>query len=111
MVQKGSGEFEITSNKDIIVTGKMTFPQPTDQFMLTPSNIEVNNNNVQLSNSDIYSEFQHRGHKYTGLFKTVKNIILTEEGSQGVIQWNDRWTMFLEAMIQQQLLQVSFYRM
>ncbi|CAG9765257.1 unnamed protein product [Ceutorhynchus assimilis] len=104
MVQKGSGEFEITSNKEIIMTGKMTFPQANEPFMVEPSKIEIGEDNIQLTGSDVYSELQHRGHKYSGLFKTIKSLVITEEGSSASIQWNNKWTMFLEAMIQQQLL-------
>ncbi|KAL1508883.1 hypothetical protein ABEB36_003705 [Hypothenemus hampei] len=104
MVQKGSGKFEITSNKEIIVTGKMTFPQPTEQYMLESTKIEVGDDHVDLSGSDVYNELQHRGHKYAGLFKAIKNLTLLEKGSVANIQWNNKWTMFLEAMIQQQCL-------
>lgn len=107
MVQKGSGEFEITSNKEIIMSGRMTFPQANEKFMVEPSNVEIGEDYVQLTGNDVYSELQHRGHKYSGLFKTIKGLTLTEAGSSSTIQWNNRWTMFLEAMIQQQLLQVS----
>lgn len=105
MVQKGSGDFEITSNKEIIMSGTMTFPQPNEKFMLEPTVLESGEDNVHLSGNDIYNELQHRGHKYSGLFKTIKSLSISEEGSSAVIQWNNKWTMFLEAMIQQQLLQ------
>uniref|UniRef100_A0AAR5P2C7 Malonyl-CoA:ACP transacylase (MAT) domain-containing protein n=1 Tax=Dendroctonus ponderosae TaxID=77166 RepID=A0AAR5P2C7_DENPD len=105
MVQKGSGEFEISSNKDIIVTGRMTFPQANEKFMVEPNNIKIDGDHVKLLGSDVYSELQHRGHKYSGLFKSIKSLVLSEEGSSTSIQWNNKWTMFLEAMIQQHLFQ------
>ncbi|KAJ8967373.1 hypothetical protein NQ314_002933 [Rhamnusium bicolor] len=111
MVQKGSGEFEILSDKDIIMTGRMTFPQADDKFLLDPIKSELIEENVKLSGSDIYNELQHRGHKYFGQFKAIKGLTITEEakteflcGSTSVIQWNNKWTMLLEAMIQQQIL-------
>ncbi|XP_066247499.1 fatty acid synthase-like [Euwallacea similis] len=107
MVQRGSGEFEISSGKDIIVTGKLTFPQPSDQFMLNTNNVEDEEDSVELSGSEVYNELHHRGHKYTGIFKAIKSITLTEKGSIGVAQWNNQWTTFLEAMIQQKLLQAG----
>lgn len=109
MVQKGSGEFEISSNKDIIVTGRMTFPQANEKFMVEPNNIQIDENHVKLLGSDVYSELQHRGHKYSGLFKSIASLVLTEEGSSASIQWNNKWTMFLEAMLQQHLFQVIVF--
>ncbi|XP_066149955.1 fatty acid synthase-like isoform X1 [Euwallacea fornicatus] len=107
MVQRGSGEFEISSGKEIIATGRMIFPQPTDQFMLKPSAVDDVDDGVELSGSDIYNEFQHRGHKYSGVYKAIKSLTLTENGSKGVVQWNNRWTTLLDAMIQQKLLQAG----
>ncbi|KAJ8961709.1 hypothetical protein NQ318_021309 [Aromia moschata] len=101
MVQKGSGEFEILSDKDIIMTGRMTFPQEGDQFLVDTTKPDIQDENVQLSGSDVYNELQHRGHKYSGQFKLMKNLILTEKST---VQWNNKWTSLLEAMLQQQAL-------
>ncbi|CAH0563662.1 unnamed protein product [Brassicogethes aeneus] len=107
MIQKGSGDFEILSQNDILVTGRMTFPQATDKFLAEATDIEILEDNIQLSGSDVYNEFHHRGQKYSALFKTIKSLTLSEEGSVSVIQWNSKWALFLEAMIQQQLLQAG----
>lgn len=80
MVQKGSGEFEIVSNKDILVTGKIVFPQADDEFMLEPELVETVEGAVELTSSDFYNELQHRGHKYSGDFKAVKSVALSEQG-------------------------------
>lgn len=80
MIQKGSGEFEILSGDDIIVTGKVTVPATGDKFLIDVYDLEVTKDSVQLGGGDVYSEFQHRGHKYTGLFKSIKTLNLTEEG-------------------------------
>lgn len=81
MIQKGSGDFEIISGTDILVTGRMTFPQANDQYMIEASEIEISEDNVQLSGSDVYNEFHHRGQKYSALFKTIKSLTITEEGN------------------------------
>lgn len=81
MIQKGSGEFEILSGDDIIVTGKVTVPATGDKFLIDVYDLEVTKDAVQLSGNDVYSEFHHRGHKYTGLFKSIKTLNLTEEGA------------------------------
>lgn len=80
MIQKGSGEFEILSGDDIIVTGKVTVPGTGDKFLIDVYDLEVTKELVQLGGGDVYSEFQHRGHKYTGLFKSINALNLTEEG-------------------------------
>lgn len=80
MVQKGSGEFEVVSNRDILVTGKIVFPQADDEFMLEPEIVTIGNDYVELSSSDVYNEMQHRGCKYTGAFKSLKSVKLVEDG-------------------------------
>lgn len=78
MIQKGSGEFEILSGDDIIVTGKVTVPAQGDKFLID-SDVELPKETVQLSGADVYSELAHRGHKYSGLFKSIKSLTLSEE--------------------------------
>lgn len=105
MIQKGSGDFEILADNEIVVTGRMTFPNAADKFMIDPIPVEITKSNVEISASDIYNEFQHRGHRYSGSYKAIKSITLCEEGSVAVAQYNSNWALFLEAMIQQHLLQ------
>ncbi|XP_044760998.1 fatty acid synthase-like [Coccinella septempunctata] len=107
MIQKGSGSFEVLADGEIVVTGKMTFPLSTDKFMQEDTEIQLTDEYVQLSGNDIYNEFQHRGYKYSGPFKTIKNLTITEEGSIGTLQWNGKWHMFLEGIFQQYLLQAG----
>lgn len=80
MIQKGSGSFEVLADGELVVSGKMTFPLSTDKFMHEDTDIQLNDEYVQLSGNDIYNEFQHRGYKYSGPFKTIKNLKITEEG-------------------------------
>lgn len=80
MIQKGSGEFEILSGDDIILTGKISIPAAGDKFLIEDTGINVNDDAIQLSGSDVYSEFVHRGHKYSGLYKSIKSLTLAEEG-------------------------------
>ncbi|EEZ97866.2 fatty acid synthase [Tribolium castaneum] len=105
MIQKGSGDFEIIAGNDILVTGTLTFPNPADKFMIDPIKVEVSDDNVRLSGTDVYNEFQHRGHKYSGQYKSIKSLVVCENGSVSLAQWNNKWTMFVEAMIQQHLFQ------
>ncbi|CAH2007391.1 unnamed protein product [Acanthoscelides obtectus] len=104
MVQRGSGEFEVLSKGEVLVSGKMTFPMSDDKFLLDPGTIEIGTGNVQLSQIDIYSEFQHRGHKYSGVFKKIKGLTMCEEGSIAIVEQQDKWVPLLESMLQQYLL-------
>ncbi|KAG5891274.1 hypothetical protein JTB14_019644 [Gonioctena quinquepunctata] len=46
---------------------------------------------------------QHRGHKYSGMFKTLKNLTVCEDGTVSTVEWKSKWTYLMEAMFQQQL--------
>ncbi|RZB84952.1 fatty acid synthase, partial [Asbolus verrucosus] len=105
MIQKGSGDFEILAGTTIIATGRLTFPNPGDKFMIDPIEVKVKETDVQLSGNDIYNEFYHRGCKFSGHYKSIKNLTICEKGSVAVTQWNNKWAMFIEAMIQQHLFQ------
>lgn len=83
MIQKGSGEFEIVSGDDIIVTGKVTIPAQGEQFLID-SDVELPEKRIELTGADVYNEFYHRGHRYSGLFKSIKSLSLTEEGEESL---------------------------
>lgn len=102
MIQKGSGEFEIVSGDDIVVTGKVTVPAQGEKFFVN-SDVELPQERIKLTGEDVYSEFHHRGYKYSGFFKTIKSLALTEEGSISTVEWKNTWQFLLEAMIQQVL--------
>lgn len=80
MIQKGSGDFEVLSGDVLVMSGTVKLPEPTDQFLVSVSEISVGENSIKLTSSDIYSEFQHRGHKYSADFKPIKFLNLTENG-------------------------------
>ncbi|KAH0814014.1 hypothetical protein GEV33_008777 [Tenebrio molitor] len=105
MIQKGSGDFEILAGEDILVTGRLTFPNPADKCLGNFIDVEIDKNHIQLSGSDVYNEFQHRGYKYSGQYKTIKNLTIGEDGSVAITQWTNKWAPFVEAMIQQHLFQ------
>ncbi|KAF5286879.1 hypothetical protein FQA39_LY00412 [Lamprigera yunnana] len=103
MVQKGSGEFEISSGDELIGTGIVRTPE-SEKLFAEMYKIEIDPSTIQLSHSDIYNEFYHRGHVYSGTYKGIKGITLTEEGSIAQTQWNNNWWHFIELMLQQCLL-------
>lgn len=105
MVQKGSRQFEILSGEEIVVTGTIKMYQPNEEIFSTNRNVDITDGDaVQMSGNEIYHEFKHREHKYGGLFKAMKSVTITEEGSVATSRWDDNWSAFLEAMIQQYLL-------
>jgi hypothetical protein len=105
MIQKGSGDFEVLAGEDILVTGRLTFPNPADKCLGNFIDVEIDKDHIQLSGSDVYNEFQHRGYKYSGQYKTIKNLTIGEDGSVAITQWVNKWAPFVEAMIQQHLFQ------
>lgn len=107
MIQKGSGEFEILAGTNVIITGRLTFPQANDKYMIDSTKIDQSGDTILLSADDVYSELYHRGYKYSGYYKTIKNLTVSERGSVGVVQWNNKWTSLIEAMLQQHFLQAG----
>lgn len=105
MIQKGSGDFEILAGNEIIVTGRLTFPNSADKYMIDPIKVETSANDVRLSGADVYNEFQHRGHKYSGMYKSIKSLTISENGSIIEVNPTNKWMVILEAMIQQHLFQ------
>ncbi|KAF5305398.1 hypothetical protein FQR65_LT07724 [Abscondita terminalis] len=103
MVQKGSGEFEVSSGNQLIGTGVIRIPE-SEKIFADTYEIEVDEKSIKLSSKDVYSEFSHRGHMYSAPYKGVKQIILTEEGSISKLEWNNNWWHFIELMLQQCLL-------
>lgn len=78
MVQKGSGDFEISSGNELIGTGIIRTPESEKMFAEVFKLNETDS--LQLAEDDIYSEFHHRGHKLGGNYKKIKHLKLTNEG-------------------------------
>lgn len=105
MVQKGSGRFEISAHETLLMTGKIRFPPSMDNCEVEPADVELTDDDVvHLTANDVYNELHHRGHKYSGQFKHIKGLTIAAKGSVSVSQWNLKWNVFLESMIQQALL-------
>lgn len=80
MVQKGSRQFEILSGNEIIVTGTIKLLQSTDEIFASQKSLYINDDDTHLTGNEVYHEFKHRGHKYSGAFKAIKSVAVTEEG-------------------------------
>lgn len=102
MIQKGTGKFEILSGDEIVASGTVTIPNAGDNVLSKVDEIHVNEEEcVQLSGADIYTELCHRGHVYGGKFKSIKQLNLIESGSVSTMAWQDDWGALLDGMLQQ----------
>ncbi|XP_072398837.1 fatty acid synthase-like [Diabrotica undecimpunctata] len=104
MIQQGSGEFEIFCSESVLVlSGKITIIENEEEIGMEKTEIKLDQDNLKLQSEDIYSEFEHRGYEYSSIYKTIKDLTLTEEGSVSTVEWKDHWLFLLEAIVQQQI--------
>ncbi|XP_025837114.1 fatty acid synthase-like isoform X3 [Agrilus planipennis] len=101
MVQKGSGEFEVISEDEIIVSGVIKTPETGSNVLLELPSLEIGEEAYQLSSKDFYQEYYHRGCQYSGVYKSIKSLTITNEGSVADVKWCDNWAIFFDLMLQQ----------
>lgn len=104
MIQKGTGKFEILSNDEMIVSGVIMMANANENVLIKVDELSTDNC-IELTGGDIYSELSHRGHRYNGKFKAIKNIKLLENGSVSAITWNNDWMHLIDSMLQQYVFQ------
>lgn len=80
MVQKGSNAFEILSGKEVLVTGRAKFDTKIGSDVKIPSKSNASEDSVYLTEEDVYREFEHRGHKYGGKYKSIKSVTIDQGG-------------------------------
>lgn len=80
MFQRYSGEFEIYANKELLLTGRVTVPEDPNSLQYIEK-IDVNEDYIELQENDIYDELNHRGCMYTGSYKIVKSVKITDQGN------------------------------
>lgn len=80
MLQQGSGCFEISADNKLICSGRVEVPETSD-IMGKVLPVVESGDPLLLTGNDLYSEFQHRGHKYTGEYKIIQKLKLTENGN------------------------------
>ncbi|XP_043469513.1 fatty acid synthase-like [Leptopilina heterotoma] len=101
MVQKGSGNFEITNNEELLCSGIIQTTNNLNQEYSLVSK-KTDKDDQDLSQSEIYTELHMRGFEYSGPFKTIRKSSVN--GCNGVLEWQNNWTTFLEGMIQMNIL-------
>ncbi|XP_033220326.1 fatty acid synthase-like isoform X2 [Belonocnema kinseyi] len=97
MVQKGSGKFEAVNNEILIASGLIrTTDSPAQERLKIP--LTEINDQLELKESDIYTELKMRGFQYSGSFRSIRKASMN--GSSGTLNWRNDWTTFLDGMLQ-----------
>ncbi|CAG9770337.1 unnamed protein product [Ceutorhynchus assimilis] len=102
MIQRQSGNFEITEGEVPVVTGRIRMDDNQDHIL--PSSIIMNNfKDIEvLSSRDIYKELRLRGYNYKGLYKGI--TASNKWATQGKIKWAENWIAFMDNMLQMKIL-------
>lgn len=131
-IQKSSGNFEITTEKSILVTGKVYSPENINMEFVNKSTSPLKNgfadredtNYTSLNSDDVYKELRIRGYNYKNEFKSIVQVekngnidlwisvfmhILSHNsiirlGSYGKIAWKNNYVTFLDNMLQFKIL-------
>lgn len=85
MVQRGSGDFEISEDNNILATGKIIVPESYKKELSEHPPLADHKSLSKLSAEDLYKELHHRGYDFSGLFKSVSDINIFTEGMLGIL--------------------------
>ncbi|XP_050299271.1 fatty acid synthase-like isoform X2 [Anthonomus grandis grandis] len=99
MIQKISGNFEITEEGIPVVTGRIKLK---DAHSMPNISFKEQLSEKTMDSKDIYKELRLRGYHYKGLFKKI--IQCNQAATRGKIQWCDNWIAFMDNMLQMQIL-------
>ncbi|CAG9841081.1 unnamed protein product [Diabrotica balteata] len=99
----GIASMQIALTDVLKALGKITIIENEEEIGLEKTEIKLDQDNLKLQSEDIYSEFEHRGYEYSNIYKTIKDLTLTEEGSVSTVEWKDHWLFLLEAIVQQHI--------
>ncbi|XP_047000141.1 fatty acid synthase-like [Schistocerca americana] len=98
LIKKGSGKFEFIDNGQLIVTGQIILPEDIDkQFSSLP---RIANTGTKLTEVDIYTEFKHRDHQYSGKFRAINSVVVNDTGCIATIKTCEKWTILAENLLQ-----------
>ncbi|XP_043664579.1 fatty acid synthase-like [Vespula pensylvanica] len=102
MIQKGSGKFEVVEGDTAIVTGKIRLVTNLSKekvpFDVINRNIDVNDEEEELDERDIYKELKSRGYQYSGLFRSIRSVSVSRK--KGHIEWKKNWVAFMDNLLQ-----------
>lgn len=84
LIQCGSGRFEVSLDKEVILTGRIYQPDAMDLVSLSPKmkypNTFSDAPHSSISKHDLYTYLEHNGYDIGDNLKTVTNIDLHFEG-------------------------------
>nr|XP_050846953.1 fatty acid synthase-like [Vespula vulgaris] len=108
MIQKGSGKFEVVEGNAVIVTGRIRLIETNLSKEKIPADVikrNVNNEEEELNEKDIYKELKLRGCQYSGLFRSIRSASIS--GRKGHIEWKKNWVAFMDNMLQMKIVNVD----
>ena len=73
----GTGDFEISENGSVAVTGKISVPENIDKVMLKLPEPSIPNQPEfkELNKNDVYKDLRLRGYDYEGCFQGIKSTM------------------------------------
>lgn len=96
MVQKGTGNFEVTNNDLLLCSGNVCDADRNADVFTNKRN--KNSISDLLDKNDVYDELQMRGYQYSDSFRSVINS--TTNATYGTLMWRQNWTTFLDGILQ-----------
>lgn len=103
-IQKNSGQFEITDNDTIVMTGRVVVPNDVKMYQTNLPKLEIKTDPKEfLDEHDVYKELYLRGYNYSGFFKGL--VKCNVDGSAGLIRWENNWVSFIDKMLQIKILE------
>ncbi|XP_021358822.1 fatty acid synthase-like [Mizuhopecten yessoensis] len=103
-IMETTGEFEISENGTLTVSGRVTTPEETNEMTESaPCDHQITG--PVLTSSDIYKELRLRGYDYGPDFRGILQADLN--GTEGQLLWTGSWVSYLDTMLQMSVLHMS----
>nr|XP_023011970.1 fatty acid synthase-like [Leptinotarsa decemlineata] len=97
-IVKQSGYFEIFEGGSIVVTGSVKVPENVHaEFSKIKPEIAHEDGYSKMSKEDLYKECHLRRYMYKGIFRGITECDI--QGVHAKIEWNGKYTSFMDAMI------------
>ncbi|KAJ8962424.1 hypothetical protein NQ317_010395 [Molorchus minor] len=103
-IQKYSGNFEITADESLIVSGRirmMDDSEPRENPVTGCSKANVQG--PHLSSKDVYKELSLRGYNYKDKFRAIRKYEI--ELPRAYVRWDNNWVTFIDSMLQMKILE------
>ncbi|XP_041972223.1 fatty acid synthase-like [Aricia agestis] len=97
-IQKGSGRFEVSNEKSLLVTGFIIPEIRSDREVHNPPDIIEAN----VSGDDIYELLCGKEYNYLENFRSIHST--NDSMTEAQIEWNGNWVTFLDGIIQLNVL-------